>query len=426
MRRLTLPPLLGYQRRALASSSRRILFVGGVGSGKTHALALMVLRGVAENPGVDGAIFAPSFRLLKRVTLPSIQRVLPSELYSWRPADQELRFVNGSRVYCMGVDRTPAERILGMNLGWAVWDEAGASRDGDIIGLITERLRAGNSSKRFVALFTSPHGFSWLPQWADEDEVEVIRASTYENTFLDRGYLEMLEREYPPGSLLHRQEMLGEFVSRAGRVYGDVFSRALHTVDWEGSSSGPYILSVDPGYRASAWLAWQRAPSGAWVVVQEWLPEGEATEDSARKVRRARGRPPERVLMDTPSRQNSRLHVNDYEAIVDVFGASCKVRVLGGHERSSDWRHKAVLAGLRSGALRLSRRLCPARIGQDERGIIHALETMEWPDESTRSERMEEKSPLKHVADALELGAAVLTPPKLARSEDRAGHLRAA
>lgn len=403
-----------------------MLFVAGVGAGKTYTLALMVLRGAAEQPGCDGAIFAPSYRLLKRVTLPSIERVIPSELYTWRPADQELRFVNGSRVYCMGVDRTPAERVLGMNLAWACWDEAGASKDGDIVGLVTERLRAGAQDKRFLALFTSPHGYSWLPEWADEEAVEVIRARTYDNTFLDRGYLDMLEREYPVGSLLHRQEMLGEFVSRTGRVYGEVFSRALHTIEFEGSSSAPYILSVDPGYRASAWLAWQRAPSGAWCVVQEWLPANETTEESARRVRQARGRPPDRVYMDTPSRQNSRLHVNDYEAIVDVLGRACRVRVLGGHERSSDWRHKAVLSGLRSGALRISRRLCPARMGADERGIIHGLEALEWPEESTRSERQDEKSPLKHAVDALELGAAVLTPPKLGRSEDRAPHHHAA
>jgi hypothetical protein len=131
------------------------------------------------------------------------------------------------------------------------------------------------------------------------------------------------------------------------------------------------------------------------------------------------GGSPASVLMDVPSRQNSRLHVNDYEAIRDVFGAACKVRVIGGHERSSDWRHKSVISGLRSGALRISERLCPARVGHGERGIVHALETAEWPHPSTRVERQDEQDPRKHALDALEFGAAVFTPPKLGRSEDR-------
>jgi hypothetical protein len=129
--------------------------------------------------------------------------------------------------------------------------------------------------------------------------------------------------------------------------------------------------------------------------------------------------------MDTPSRQNSRLHVNDYEAIKDVMGMSCTVRVLGGHERSADWRHKSVIAGLRGGALRISSDLCPARIGHGERGLVHSLEALEWPQESTRDESQDKKSPLKHVIDALEFGAAVLTPPSLARSEERAARYHA-
>lgn len=417
---MPLPPLLPYQRRVLGLDGR-ILFLGGVGSGKTYSLALMALRGAAEHGGLDGAIFAPSFRLLQRVTLPSVERAAPRGLFRFRPGDQALQFVNGSKVYLMGVDRTPVERILGMNLAWAVWDEAGASRSGEIVGLVTERLRTGDPARRFLALFTSPHGHGWLSDWASSG-VQVVRASTYENTFLDSEYIAALEREYPPGTVLHRQEMLGELVSKMGRVYGDVFSRAAHTVPVTMSRADPYVMSVDPGYRASAWLAWQRSSSGIWVVTREWLPEDETTEDSARKVRRDMGHPPGRVLMDTPSRQNSRLHVNDYEAIRDVFGQSCAVRVLGGHERSSDWRHKAVIAGLRGGQLRISEELCPARIGHGERGLVHALEAFEWPQVSTRDEKPDQKSPLKHVIDALEFGAAVLTPPSLARQEDRAKH----
>lgn len=421
---MRLPPLLPYQERVVASTSPLILFRAGVGAGKTHSLAHMVLRGAAEHPGCEHALFAPSYTLLKRVTIPSIMRLIPPELYTYKPGDKEFHWVNGSVTYCLGVDRTPESRILGMNLATAAWDEAGASRNGDIVGLISSRLRFGDPSIRFLCLVTSPHGHGWLEDWA-QDGVEVIAASTYDNPYLDEAYIHLLEREYPPGSILHRQEMLGEFVSRAGKVYGDVFSRHDHTIPWAHPCEG-YILTVDPGFRASAWLAWERRTGGPWVVTREWLREGETTEQSAEKVRRDMGRPPARVLMDTPSRQNSRLHVNDYEAIRDVMGARCKVRVLGGTERSSDWRHRSVIAGLRSGALKIAERLCPARISKNERGLVYSLETLEWPAQSTRDERQDEKDSRKHVVDALEFGAAVLTPPKLARSEDRLRHYRPA
>lgn len=378
-----------------------------------------MLQGVIEQPGLDGAIFAPSFRLLRRVVLPTVQQVLPRELWTWHPAEQCLRFVNGSTVWCLGTDRQPEQRIVGMNLAWACYDEAGASPSGRIVRLINQRLRIGDPARRFLSIFTSPHGHGWLSEWAAE-EVAVIRAATYDNTFLDAEYLAELERDYPPGTPEHEQELLGLFISRTGLVYGQVFSRALHTHPFTGDA-GPYVLTCDPGYRASAWLAWQRptAIPRPWVVVRQWLPHDQVTEDTAAQIKREIGRVPARVLMDTPSRQNSRIHQNDADALRDVFGPTCAVRVLGGYERSADWRHKAVLAGLRSGALRVSQRLCPARLTPGERGLVHALETAEWPRPSTRDERQDQQDPRKHVLDALEFGAAILTPPRLARSEDR-------
>jgi hypothetical protein len=418
-RHLTLPAPLTHQRRILGSTSHRRLFVAGVGSGKTFALAMAVVRGIAAHPGEDGAIFAPSFRMLERVVLPTIRSVIPSELYTYHPHAQCLRFVNGSVVWLMGVDRQPAQRIIGMNLAWAVFDEAGASTDGQIVRLINQRLRRGNPARRFLALFTSPHGHGWLSDWS-EDGVDLVNASTYDNPHLSREYIAELERDFPPGTHEHEQELLGRFVSLTGRVYGHVFSRAAHSHPFAGDRT-PYVLTVDPGYRASAWLAWQRPAihPRPWVVVREWLPSEETTEASARRILADMGARPERVLMDVPSRQNSRIHVNDYEALVDTFGRGCHVRILGGHERSSDWRHKSVLSGIGSGALKVSERLCPARITHGERGLVHSLETLEWPHPSSRVERQDEQDPRKHVIDALEFGAAVLTPPRLARSEDR-------
>jgi hypothetical protein len=355
--------------------------------------------------------------------MPAFRETVPNDLYSWHPHEGEIRWVNGSVHYCMGVDRQPEERIIGMNLASACWDEMGASKNGGIVGLVMSRLRTGDPQRRFLAGFTTPHGHGWLEDWSAKN-VHVIGATTYENTHLDDEYIARLEEEYPVGSKIWRQEMMGEFVSKTGKVYGDVFSRVEHCTSWEPGYESAYVLTVDPGFRASGWLTWHwNGNAGHWSVHREWTPEGETTEVSARRVKREMNRLPKKVYMDTPSK-SSRLHENDLMALRDVF-PGVPVRPLGGHERSSDWRHKAVLAGLSSGRLKVSEGLCPSYVGKDERGLVHALETLEWPKESTRDERQPEQDPRKHIVDALEFGAAVMTPPKLARTQDRAKHLRA-
>lgn len=418
--------LLPAQREIIRSRSSQRLFLSGVGGGKTHALCAQAMLNALTMPSVNGAIFCPTFTLLRRVVLPVWQRVCPMDLYDWREDRQEIIMRNGVVIYCLSTKRL--EYVVGLNLGWVLMDEAGSEKKGEIVGLLMARIRAGDANvNRHLGIFTSPHGHGWLKEWSERTlddgapAVHVVRSTTYSNPYLPEDYVRNLEIEYPVGSRLHRQEMLGEFVFQTGLIYGDIFSKSSHTVDWHGDSSGEYVLSVDPGYRASAWLVWQKNAKdrNQWVVVDEYLPEDELTEVTARQILRERGRPPAQVYCDTPSKQNSRTHINDVDAMRDVFGQRARIHIVAGYQRATDYRHKAVIAGLSSGRLRISTQLTISRATSTERGLVHSLESAEWPAETTRDERRDPSSRLWHVLDALEFGAAVLTPPKMARSQDR-------
>jgi len=100
------------------------LFVAGIGAGKTHALCCATVVNALTMPSVDGAIFAPSYRLLRRVVLPKFFELCPKELYQWTEFRQELLFANGVRVYCLSTMRI--DDVVGLNLGWILMDEAGA------------------------------------------------------------------------------------------------------------------------------------------------------------------------------------------------------------------------------------------------------------------------------------------------------------
>lgn len=377
---------------------------------------MCALVSALRQPRINGAIVTPSFRIFRQVVLPLWRRIVPAPLYTWRAADGEIVLRNGSVIYCVGVDRAE-ERIIGLNLGWAVGDEVGAMRDGRVAGLLMQRIREGAEDQRHLSLFTSPHGFSWLSDWAvqrassGEAIVDVVNASTYSNPFLSRGYVRDLEIDFPPGSLLHRQELLGEFVARTGLVYGDVFGeRSTRLVDLEYDPALPYALGWDPGSRASGVVAVQRGMGGRHIVVREWTPDGQYTEDTAAAVLRDMRRAPAIVYMDTPSKLNTRTGITDVRALRAAFPGA-KVRVLGGHARSSEWRHRALVGALRRGHLLFSRSLTP-RVDRGSRGIVRALETLSWADESTRIERADSKDPVKHVVDALEFYCAIELPPR--------------
>lgn len=376
----------------------------------------MALRGVCEQPAEESAIFAPSYTLLRRVTLPSLQATVPPELYVWNAGDKCLEWINGSVTWCLGVDRTPEQRVIGMNLAWAVWDEAGASPNSRIVGLIEQRLRAGDPARRFLALFTSPHGYGWLRDWSEKAGVRTIHATTYDNAFLDPGYIAMLEEEFPPGTPLHSQEMLGEFVVRTGLLYPG-FSRAVHVVDVHYSPELPYSLGWDPGARAAGVVAVQ-VRGGEHVVVREWTPDGEFTEDTARAIGVELGASPAEVYLDTPSKLNTRTGLTDVHALRAVWPRA-DVRVLGGKKRASDYRHRAVSGALARRVLLVSRDLVPRRVSHADRGIVRALETIAWPRAETRDEAQPEKDPMKHIVDAVEFYSAAMIPPRYVDSVER-------
>lgn len=420
--RAVLPAPYAKQREFLALKTRRRAFIAGVGAGKTFTLCLTAVISALRQPNVLGGIFFPSMTLWEDVGLPTWEEVVPPQLYTWHRWTRRIEFVNGATIIVKGLDRSRS-RIKGLNLGWACMDEVAVHKDAWPVKLVGQRIRRGREDLRHLSIFSSPAGHHWVREWCEHPSTGLVRATTYDNRArLGEDYITACEADFPPGSKEHAQEMLGEFVSLSGLVYGDIFSRARHTVDWPGDQAGDYALSVDYGWRASAWLVWQKMPSGSWCVVDEYLPEQELTEDVALKIMRDRGRAPALVRCDVPaSRSTSRAHVNDDDALRDVFGRRCKVHVVGGYERSSDWRHKAVVAGLNSGQLRVSSRLIPQRPRPGERGLVHALESCEWPDESSRDERRDEKDRLKHVLDALEFGAAAFTPPKMGRPRERYG-----
>lgn len=413
---------LPYQWDFLDATLMRRLFLAGIGSGKTRILVQLAFREACMQPGVAGALLAPDFKLFKRVTLPAWREIVPKEAYRWRAADQEIHLYNGTVIYCMGCDKAE-DRVVGMNLGWAGMDEAGAARNDRIPGLLIQRIRIGDPARRFLAMVTSPHGHGWLKEWSEKrDEkgmpaVHITRATTYDNPHLSEEYIRNLEIEFPKGTLLYEQELLGKFVALTGFVYGNIFDRERHMVDVSFDATRPYDLGWDPGSRASGVIAFQRF-HGRHVAVMEWTDDGEFTEDTARRIKSETGKSPRHVYLDTPSKLNTRAKIDDAKALRAIFGLGCKVVVVGGRLRSSDRRFRSVSYGLSSGALAFSRKLLDER--SNNRGIVKALEMLQWPDESTRVEKQDEKNRLKHIVDALEFYSVKNIVPRYGNSIDRA------
>ena len=117
--RITIKTSTEPQRAFWASDARFRLFVGGVGSGKTHAGAIEVLRMPARTVGM---VIAPNFRMLRDATLRSLHSVLGRMIVDEQKVNMNLTLSNGTTVMLRSAD--DPSRLRGPNLGWAWLDEA--------------------------------------------------------------------------------------------------------------------------------------------------------------------------------------------------------------------------------------------------------------------------------------------------------------
>ncbi|MCP3884416.1 MAG: AAA family ATPase [Propionibacteriaceae bacterium] len=124
------------QRAFLADPSRVRLFVGGIGSGKTWAGAIEVVR---QPAGTRVMVVAPTYRVLKDATLPAFMEAARPLVQSHKRAELVTELINGTQV--LWRTATEPDRLRGPNLG-AIWiDEAAMIKSSEAFEILVGRLR---------------------------------------------------------------------------------------------------------------------------------------------------------------------------------------------------------------------------------------------------------------------------------------------
>jgi phage terminase large subunit-like protein len=246
------------QRRFLASTAPTVVFQGGARSGKTWAGVLRALLNVREYPGVAGMIVAPIAKTLNQGTLfhfASLSRDLGlSSVWAWNKSDAQVTFPNGSTIFLRTASDPDA--LNGATLGWAIGDEVALWPKLSYSNLQL-RLSDPNGPRRLWCTFT-PKGKNWAADGllVPREGVEIIKATSRDNPTLTPDYFARQDRELGVGSLLWRQEVLGDVVAWEGLVYPQFsidrhvadppadtrFAATVYGVDWGWTNPGVILV----------------------------------------------------------------------------------------------------------------------------------------------------------------------------------------
>jgi hypothetical protein len=232
--------------------SRFRAFVGGVGSGKTRAGVVEVLR----MPGSSrGCVVAPTYRMLQDATIHTFLEVTEQAgvLKDYKKSDMTALLHNGTEILFRSCD--DPDKLRGPNLGWFWLDEA-AMMPQMVWDLMIGRLRLG-PGRAWVT--TTPRGKNWMWKLFVRDgreDYHLTQCSSKTNTFLPSYFIKALEDKYSGHWL--KQELEGAFVEFVEAAAYEDFKMKVNVIPHEEAAEmyderRPIRLACDFNHLLMAW-----------------------------------------------------------------------------------------------------------------------------------------------------------------------------
>jgi predicted phage terminase large subunit-like protein len=196
-------------------------FVGGYGSGKTHALCLRALFLLFRDKA-NLAYYMPSWDLVRNVAYPRLKEMLQNTGIT---VVGNLTNFTLTTDYGKIIFRTTEdpERLVGYEVGHSLLDELDTlpAHKAEMVwdkALSRNRTKLPNNQINTMAVGTTPEGFRFVyEQWgrdvidAESKGYKLYRGRTYDNPHLPASYIKNLENRYP--AQLLQAYLNGEFVN---------------------------------------------------------------------------------------------------------------------------------------------------------------------------------------------------------------------
>jgi hypothetical protein len=224
-------------------------FSGPVGSGKSMALCFTALKLATENPGCQGLLGAPTYRMMRDVTQVAFLRMLDENYipYEFCKSDNIIRLEEiESEILLRSLD--DPERLRGTNLAWFGIDELTFTSEEGWTRL-EARLRDPRANRLCGFGVWTPNGQDWVYRRFIQSPIpgyECIKAKPYENRYVlsaNPDFYKRLEHSYD--ARFFRQEVLGEYLNISqGRVY-ESFDRDRNIRQTELNPRMPLYWSLD-------------------------------------------------------------------------------------------------------------------------------------------------------------------------------------
>lgn len=232
--------LLNHQAEFIQSNAKAPAIIGGLGSGKTAAGTMRIIKLMLEDPEADFLYVMPTYDLLRLRAIPGMEDDLIKVGLSFRTnrSASEISVDGFGNIIFRSYDRP--ERIVAFEVAHCIVDEIDTlnkEKASFVWRKVTERIRQKTAHmdstdlvNSIAAVTTPDQGLSGFvyDRWVKNVSpgYELIKASTYDNHFLPDGYVDQILANYDP--ILADLYLRGEFVSLTQDKQFWAFNRDEH------------------------------------------------------------------------------------------------------------------------------------------------------------------------------------------------------
>ncbi len=210
------------QEEFIHSDVPELLFVGGVGSGKTTAGAMKSLDMQLKYPGASLIVTAPTYRIMNGATLLKYQEIYPPELIKKQRSRPypEWELVTGGHVFFYSTEQP--QNIVGGEVAFVHMDEASLSPIQAYTNCkkrMRQRDDKGNVFPYQIWVTTTPRQLNWLYLEFYKNQLEghkLIKASTRDNVYRNASDIDAYIEKMGLSELEYSQEIEGNFEILAG------------------------------------------------------------------------------------------------------------------------------------------------------------------------------------------------------------------
>ena len=242
--------------------------VCGVQSGKTFMGCHWAGHQISRMPKKNGAIIAPTYKILQQSTLPKFFEIFPELRKYHKKQAGEILLPTGGVVYIRSADNPLG--IEGMTLHWWWLDEGGMTST-----LTWTVLRSRVSMTRGRGLITTtPYNMLWLYTdfylpWKEgtDKSLSFFTWKSVDNPRFPKDFYEAEKKRLPAEEFARRYQ--GKFEKMTGLVYDLPAERIIDPKDIMVKAEAR-IIGVDWGFRNPAAVGVYYLYDNEWYVVDEW------------------------------------------------------------------------------------------------------------------------------------------------------------